>query len=107
MKLVFVHLSGSKRGVTEVFTEERLKVGTDPGNELRFDASVDRTTAPFHAEVKLKDCDYLLKNKADGTFVNGRHVEEIVLRDGDMIEFGAGGPKVRLRMKSEAAISAA
>jgi len=101
MKLVFVHLSGSKRGVTEVFTEERLKVGTDPGNELRFDASVDRTTAPFHAEVKLKDCDYLLKNKADGTFVNGRHVEEIVLRDGDMIEFGAGGPKVRLRMKSE------
>lgn len=101
MKLVFVHLSGSKRGSTEVFTEERLKIGTDPGNELCFDVSVDKTAAPFHAEIELKDCDYLLKNKADGTFVNGRQVEEIVLRDGDMIEFGAGGPKVRLRMKSE------
>ncbi|MFQ5862018.1 MAG: trypsin-like peptidase domain-containing protein [Candidatus Brocadiales bacterium] len=101
MKIVVVHLSGSRRGRTEVFSAERLKIGTDPVSELRFDPSVDRNTAPLHAEIELKDCDYLLRNKAVETFVNGRQVEEVILRDGDMIEFGAGGPKVRLRIKSE------
>lgn len=101
MKMVIVHISGSKRGKTEVFGEEKLKVGTDPANELRFNPSVDRGTAPLHAEIEWKDCDYLLRSKAVDTFVNGRQVEEVVLRDGDMVEFGAGGPKVRFRMKSE------
>ncbi len=101
MKIVFVHLSGSKRGVTEVFTADRLRVGTDPANELRFDPSADKAAAPFHAEIELHDCDYLLRNKADGTFVNDQQVDEVVLHDGDMVEFGAGGPKVRFRIKSE------
>ncbi len=101
MKIVFVHLSGSKKGVTEVFTEERLKVGTDPGNELCFDPSIDKAAAPFHAEIELKDCDYLLRNKAVNTFVNNQPVEQAILLDGDMVEFGKGGPKVRFRIKSE------
>ena len=101
MKTVFVHLSGSKKGATEVFTAERLKIGTDPANELRFDPSADKVAAPFHAEIELQGCDYLLRNKADGTFVNGQQIDEVVLHDGDMVEFGAGGPKVRFRLKSE------
>jgi serine protease Do len=101
VKTVFVHLSGSKKGATEVFTVERLKIGTDPANELRFDPSADKVAAPFHAEIELQGCDYLLRNKADGTFVNGQQIDEVVLHDGDMVEFGAGGPKVRFRIKSE------
>jgi len=104
MKLVFVHLSGSKRGVTEVFTEERLKVGTDPGNELRFDASVDRTTAPFHAEVKLKDCDYLLKNKESRTpmvvhLIDGEIVRGVIeYYDRDMVKINRDqGPNLFIR----------
>ncbi|MEE9200624.1 MAG: trypsin-like peptidase domain-containing protein [Candidatus Brocadiales bacterium] len=101
MKIVLVHLSGSKRGTTEVFAEERLKIGTDPDNELRFDPSVDRPTAPFHAEIELRDCDYLLRSKGTDILVNNQQVDEITLRDGDMIEFGAGGPKLRFRLKSD------
>ncbi|MFQ5957474.1 MAG: FHA domain-containing protein, partial [Candidatus Brocadiales bacterium] len=101
MRIVVVHISGSKRGRTEVFSAERLKIGTDPVNDLCFDPTVDRNTAPFHAEIELKDCDYLFRNKAVNTFVNGQEVAEVILRDGDMVEFGEGGPKVRFRLKGE------
>ncbi|MEE9515226.1 MAG: trypsin-like peptidase domain-containing protein [Candidatus Brocadiales bacterium] len=102
MKIVFVHLSGSKRGSTEVFTEARLNVGTDPGNELCFDPSIDRHAAPFHAEIgEQKDGKYLLRSRAAGISVNNQRVEEAMLHDGDMIEFGEGGPKVCFRAKSE------
>lgn len=101
MKIVAVHISGSKRGKTEVFRVERLKIGTDPASELCFDPSVDRTTAPLHAEIELRDCDYLLRSRRADTMLNGKPVEEAVLRDGDMVEFGAGGPKVRFRIRSE------
>ena len=34
-------------------------------------------------------------------FVNDRQVQEVILQDGDSFELGAGGPKVRLRVRPE------
>lgn len=105
MKAIFVHLAGSHRGDTEVFTSETIAIGTDTAANLRFDPAIDRNTSPCHAEIQLKECDYILKDKgsATGTFVNNRLVKEITLKDGDLIEFGAGGPKVRFRIKTNGA----
>lgn len=103
MKAIFVHLTGSHRGDTEVFTSEKISIGTDTAANLRFDPEIDRNTSHCHAEIQLKECDYILKDKesAKGTFVNNRLVKEISLKDGDLIEFGAGGPKVRFRIKTD------
>ena len=105
MKAIFVHLSGSHRGNTEVFASEKISIGTDASADLHFDPEVDRNTSRYHAEIQLKECDYILKDKgsAKGTVVNNRLVNEIVLKDGDLIEFGAGGPKVRFRIKTDEA----
>ncbi len=105
MKAIFVHLAGSHRGDTEVFTSEKISIGTDTAANLRFDPEIDRNTSHYHAEIQLKECDYILKDKgsARGTFVNNRLVKEIVLKDGDLIEFGASGPKVRFRIKTDEA----
>ena len=91
MKVLIVHLSGSKRGRTEVFGEERIRVGTDPDSQLRFDPLLDRSTSPFHAQIEWRDGEYLLKDLVKGTFVNNQQVEEKGLQDGDLIEFGLGG----------------
>jgi S1-C subfamily serine protease len=103
LKAIFVHLTGSHRGDTEVFTSEKISIGTDTAANLRFDPEIDRNTSHCHAEIQLKECDYILKDKesAKGTFVNNRLVKEISLKDGDLIEFGAGGPKVRFRIKTD------
>jgi S1-C subfamily serine protease len=105
LKAVFVHLSGSHRGNTELFDSKKISIGTDALNDLRFDPAIDGNTSQYHAEILLSEYDYVLKDKggAKGTLVNNRVVSEIVLKDGDLIEFGAGGPKVRFRIKADEA----
>ena len=105
MKAVFVHLTGSHRGNTEVFASEKISIGTDSSNDLRFDPDIDGNTSSHHAEIQLNECDYILRDKGSvkGTQVNNRLINEIVLKDGDLIEFGAGGPRVRFRIKTDEA----
>lgn len=63
MKAVFVHLSGSHRGKTEVFTSHEISVGTDASNDLCFDPTLDENTSKHHAEILLSNCEYVLKDK--------------------------------------------
>ncbi|MCR4293202.1 MAG: trypsin-like peptidase domain-containing protein [Candidatus Kuenenia sp.] len=101
MKAVFVHLSGSRRGKTEVFSSDKITIGADASNEIAFDAKKDTNISAFHAEILRKECGYLLIDKGSlkGTLVNHRVLSEMALKDGDLIEFGAGGPTVRFRIK--------
>ena len=103
MKAVFVHLSGSNRGKTEVFDAGEITIGTDVSNALHFDPEIERTTHEYHAVIRLQDCDYVLKDKGGmfGTLVNNQLVNEITLKDGDLIEFGVGGPRTRFRIKMD------
>ncbi len=103
MKAIFVHLSGSKRGKTEVFTDSKISVGTDYSCNLSFNQSVDKSTSSSHAEINLQECDYVLKDldSTEGTFVNNRQIKEVVIHDGDLIEFGENGPRARFRIKAE------
>ncbi len=105
MKTIFVHLSGSKRGKTEVFDGERFSIGTGPSCNLRFDPVIDKFTSPLHAEIEFKDCNFVLRDKGSqrGTFLNRELVKEVVLHDGDLIEFGAKGPKIRFRVRPDEA----
>ncbi len=103
MKAIFVHLSGSKRGKTESFTDSKIGIGTDSSSNLRFNLLTDKNTSPLHAEINLKECDYILKDldSSKGTFVNNRVIKEVVIHDGDLIEFGDNGPRIRFRIKAE------
>ncbi len=105
MKIIFVHLSGSKRGKTEVFDGERLLIGTDSSCNLRFDPVIDKFTSSLHAEIEFKDSNFVLRDKDSqrGTLLNRELVKEVVLHDGDLIEFGAKGPKIRFRIRSDEA----
>ena len=61
MKAIFVHLSGSKRGKTEFFTDSKIGIGTDSSCNLRFNLFTDKNTSPLHAEINLRECDYILE----------------------------------------------
>ncbi len=103
MKAIFVHLSGSKRGKTEFFTDTEIVIGTDPSCLASFEPSLDRNTSPRHAEIRFEKCNYILKDldSTGGTFVNNRPIKEVVLQDSDLLEFGNNGPRVRFRIKAE------
>ena len=67
-----------------------LRIGRDPGNDIRLhDTEVSRV----HAELTLPkpEADFVLADlqSSNGTFVNGKRVEQQKLRNGDRILLGA------------------
>ncbi len=103
MRATFIHLSGSRRGLCQRFAQDRIRIGTATECDLRFDSEAHRTVSPAHAEVRFENCDFILSDTASaaGTFVNDRMVAEIILQDGDFIELGEDGPKLRFRVRPE------
>jgi len=59
--------------------------------------------AARHARVVERDGAFILQDggSALGTFLAGEPVKETALRDGDVIELGAGGPQLRFRREGE------
>ncbi|MBI4002634.1 MAG: FHA domain-containing protein, partial [Nitrospira defluvii] len=104
VKFALVHLSGSRRGQTQEFAVDRLKIGTDPTNDLAFDPLRDAAVSLFHAEITVENCEVVLRHKGNqsSTFVNHQCVTEIILQDNDLLRFGIGGPQVRIRIRPEA-----
>ena len=103
MKFALVHLSGSHRGKTEYFDRSFLSLGSDPANDVRFPAGGRSPVAPLQAEVFQRDCDVRLRNREPeaATLVNHTPVAEVVLHDGDVIQLGPNGPKLRFRIRPE------
>ena len=103
MKAVIVHLSGSKRGRTDLFTNSIISIGTATSCNIRFDQDIDKKVSPLHAEISLEKGNYVLKDldSPGGTLVNNRLIKNVNLNDGDLVEYSEGGPRSRFRIKSE------
>src|SRR5690606_9298857 len=58
-----------------------------------------------HAEIRREGGRYVLVDvgSRNGTLVNGRPIQRHVLEGGEEIEFGTGGPRVRVEIPSSAA----
>jgi serine protease Do len=102
---VIVHLSGRYRGKIQRLTEERLRIGTGSDAEIRF--SEDDLT-PGLSEIPASGPYAVLERRGDtyelsaaleaDIWVNGRRTEQRVLRSGDVLEIGEGGPVLRFRL---------
>lgn len=71
-----------------------MRVGRDADNEACLQSPV---VPERHALIDWveAECQFYLRSLDGAVFVNGRQVEEIILKDGDQLEFGAGGPMAR------------
>src|SRR3712207_3051308 len=63
-------------------------MGRHPANTVRL---VDREVSKEHASIERVGRDFVLRDmgSSNGTFVNGRRVRELKLRDGDEIVVGS------------------
>lgn len=66
---------------------EKTSLGRHPNNTLRL---VDREVSKEHCVIERVGSTFLLRdlNSSNGTFVNGRKIRELRLRDGDEIALG-------------------
>lgn len=98
-------VSGSRAGATERFDKSVVSIGRHPLSDLRFDPLQDLDVSTRHAELRGIDGVWSIvdQRSTNGTFVNGQRVEgERVLRRGDLITFGANGPRVEVVQTQEA-----
>jgi len=103
MRVMFTHLTGSLRGRTQQLEAEAVTFGTGEGCGVRFDAAQDAGVSTTHAVLTIEHDLPVLRDRTGErqVFVNGLRQAEAALRDGDLIQFGEGGPEVRFRLVSD------
>jgi S1-C subfamily serine protease len=89
-----IHLSGPRRGQTDELKCLPAAIGSEPGSTVLVPgvAKIHALLLERHGEVILED-----HGSAQGTLLLGESVREAALRNGDVIELGPGGPKLRFR----------
>jgi len=95
VKAQFTFLSGARAGQLEAFRKGYIGLGRHPLSDVRFDAERDLDVSSRHAAIVRKTEGFVLQDlgSRNGTFVNGQRVTaDTLLRDGDVIGFGANGP---------------
>lgn len=116
MRVVIDHVAGSRRGQRQEFPApdggdgERIRFGRHPECEVSFDPHRDIDASSRHAELRSVDAGWVLVDlgSSNGTFAEGHRVTETqVGRNAAVnIEFGPGGPRVRLFVGDDAEIEA-
>jgi pSer/pThr/pTyr-binding forkhead associated (FHA) protein len=90
----FVHLHGPYKGKIQEFTEEAITIGRQPSSLICFPPDL-AIISRRHAEITREGNRFKLVDfSANGTLVNGKKVKETYLKNGDVLTFAEGGPKV-------------
>ncbi|MCK5941105.1 MAG: trypsin-like peptidase domain-containing protein [Planctomycetes bacterium] len=97
MRAQLLHLSGPLRGRTITYKQQAVRIGRAPDNEV---VLTNALVAEHHAKIEWVQelCKFHLRRIDGQVFVNGNEVEEIILKDGDLLEFSPGGPMARFRI---------
>jgi pSer/pThr/pTyr-binding forkhead associated (FHA) protein len=89
-----VHIQGPLKGEIQEFSESVIVIGRSPSSHLCFPADL-AIISRKHAEIIREGNRFkLIDHSINGTFVNGKRITEAYLKDGDVMMFAEGGPKV-------------
>jgi len=92
------HLSGSLQGRISSSGKQVVRIGRAEDCDVRFDAARDPKVSGHHAEFLYEDGQWFIVDtgSTNGTLVDGERIRKQRLRQGEEIQIGAGGPKVRV-----------
>ncbi len=94
-----IHIQGPRKGEIQEFSEGVVSIGRHPSCNLLFPSDLT-IISRRHAEIRRDGNQFrLIDSSSNGTYVNGKKVTECILREGDVLEFADGGPKVSFLTK--------
>ena len=113
-RIVVDHIAGSRRGQRQEFpVDRRVRFGRHPECEVSFDPHRDIDASSRHAELRVAEsgeAGWVLVDlgSSNGTYADGHRVTETpIARNVPVaIEFGPGGPRVRLFVGDDKEIAA-
>jgi pSer/pThr/pTyr-binding forkhead associated (FHA) protein len=88
-----VHISGPLKGEIQEFSESEIVIGRHPSCIVRFPADLVLISRNHARIVREGNTFRLMDSSTNGTFVNGKRITEALLKNGDVITLGEGGPK--------------
>ncbi|MDA8141395.1 MAG: FHA domain-containing protein [Desulfobacteraceae bacterium] len=89
-----VHLQGPSKGEIQDLGDSEIRIGRHPDCQVNFPKDLT-TLSRVHARIIREGNRFkLIDQSTNGTFVNGQRVTEAYLKDGDVLMFSDGGPKV-------------
>lgn len=91
-----IHIHGSLKGEIQEFADTPISIGRLPSSSVYFkENEKDLMVSRNHASIQREGNQFKLIDVSKfGTFVNGVQKKESYLKNGDVLEFGPGGPKV-------------
>ena len=120
MRVVIDHIAGSRRGQRQEFpVSSRVRFGRHPDCEVSFDPHRDIDASSRHAELRMIETPHASATEpvsqtwvlvdlgsSNGTYVEGHRIAETPVTHNVPIsvEFGPGGPRIRLLVGDDAAI---
>ncbi len=97
--LEVVFISGLRGGERSVITKFPATIGRDPNSTLPL-ALHDQLASTRHAQIRYENRRFILKDvgSSNGTYREGQRITESTLGNGDVFEFGIGGPKIKFNI---------
>jgi pSer/pThr/pTyr-binding forkhead associated (FHA) protein len=113
VRVVIDHIAGTRRGQRQELpapgeSNQRVRFGRHPDCEVAFDPHRDIDASSRHAELRSVAAGWVLVDlgSSNGTYVGGHRVTEapVACNVPFDLEFGPGGPRVRLFVGDDDAI---
>ncbi|BBO79670.1 hypothetical protein DSCO28_02360 [Desulfosarcina ovata subsp. sediminis] len=97
-----VHIQGPLKGQIQDFSQFPVQIGRHSSCGVRFDKDLT-TISRQHARIERQGNRFrIIDASTNGTYVNGKRIADVYLRDGDVITFSENGPKASFLTKIEA-----
>ena len=93
---------GAHTGRSYDFDQPVVRLGRMPDSDVVFDAHADLDASGRHCEIRREGDQWVLVDAGsrNGTFVAGQRITRHVLRDGEELECGPGGPRLRVELRA-------
>ena len=97
-----VHIQGPLKGQIQDFSQFPVHIGRHSTCPVRFEKDMT-TISRMHARIDRQGNRFrIIDASTNGTYVNGKRIADVYLRDGDVITFSENGPKASFLTKIEA-----
>jgi pSer/pThr/pTyr-binding forkhead associated (FHA) protein len=89
-----IHMEGPLKGEIQEFRQPEILIGRSATCQVCFPKDL-AIVSRVHARIVREGNRFMLMDQStNGTFLNGKQVKEAILKDGDVLLFAEGGPKV-------------
>ena len=94
IKVEIIHIEGPLKGTIQEFFDPVIEIGRHPECHVCFPKDMN-TISRKHAEIRREGNRFMaIDHSTNGTLVNGKPIQEFILKDGDVLTISENGPKI-------------